>query len=327
MAIGHLLKLFYICSMSGLHIIWFRQDLRVHDNAALRAASQAAERDGGKVMALFVMPPAMDAAAIGSDAEATFLFESVRDLQAALAQRGAVLHLRRGEVTSVLSDMHRAHQVMSLHLHDTWMEDANLRGVEAWSLRAGIPLRLHKQFSPYQNPIESGSWQTAWERFMARPRHEAPDMIATANVGIGQWPRASTAGSNDIEGAAPGGRKPAIQILRAFLGAGQAGSQVALSSVEAVEALKPHLKLGAVSPREVWQAAVGAHQQALKAGLDIRAASIASFLQLLPALFRPQSKQAGSNGVRRRASNAPSAVEAGQQLSLGLGQSVRSNDG
>jgi len=87
------------------------------------------------------------------------------------------------------------------------------------------------------------------------------------------------------------------------------------------------LKLGAVSPREVWQAAVGAHQQALKAGLDIRAASIASFLQLLPALFRPQSKQAGSNGVRRRASNAPSAVEAGQQLSLGLGQSVRSNDG
>ena len=42
--------------MSGVHIIWFRDDLRVHDHAALRAACQNAERDGASVLALYILP-------------------------------------------------------------------------------------------------------------------------------------------------------------------------------------------------------------------------------------------------------------------------------
>ena len=310
--------------MSGLHIIWFRQDLRVHDNAALRAASQLAARDGGEVMALYIVPAAIDISGSVANPETSFLFESVRDLQAALAQRGAVLHLRQGEAISVLSDVLRAHQVMSLHAHDTWVDDEDLSGLEAWALRAGIPFRQHRQFTPQRGaPGDSDPWQTAWERFMARPRHEAPDAIATANIGIGQWPHAPARPleNSDNPPAQRGGRKQAIQRLRTCLGAG-ATSAVTLSSVDAIEALKPYLQIGAVSPREVWQAAIGAHQQALKAGLDIRAASIASFLQLLPALFRPQSAKARLDRTKR----ASDRNAVGQQLSLRFRQSAPPNE-
>jgi len=313
--------------MLGLHIIWFRQDLRVHDNAALRAACQTAERDGGEVMALYILPTAADISGTPALSETPFLFEALRDLQAALAQRGARLHLRQGDVNAVLSDILRTHQVMSLHVHDAWIEGADLRRVEAWTLRAGVPFRLHRQFNPQQAPSDTELWQTSWERFMARPRHEAPDTIRTADIGVGQWPKGTSlplASADDLP-ALRGGRKHAIQTLRACLGAG-VSSAVTLSSVEAIDALKPHLRIGSVSPREVWQAAVGAHQQALKAGLDIRGASIASFLQLLPALFRPQPAMDGANTKARRASIRPDQAAPGQQLSLGFGQSARPNE-
>jgi len=311
--------MFYICSMTGLHIIWFRQDLRVHDNAALRAACQAAERDGGALMALYVLPGGLDVSEAENSTENRFLFDSLRDLEGALAQRGAVLHLRQGDVTTVLSDILRAHQVMSVHAHDIWAEDADFCAVEAWSLRAGIPFRLHQQFGPQQDPRTTELWQTAWERFMARPRHEAPDRIVTANIGIGQWPRASSSEHTEDPPAQRGGRKHAIQMLRTSVGAGNSG--VTMTSAEAIASLKPHIQIGAVSPREVWQAAVGAHQQALKAGLDIRAASIASFLQMLPGLFRPKA----ANARPRRASRSTERDITGQQLSLGLEPSERSN--
>lgn len=312
--------MFYICSMTGLHIIWFRQDLRVHDNAALRAACQAAERDGGALVALYILPAAINFGETENRAEARFLIESLRDLDGALAQRGAVLHLRQGDVTTVFSDVLRAHQVKSLHTHEGWADDSDLRDVEAWSLRAGIPFRRYQQFGPQHDARATESWQTLWERFMARPRHEAPDHIITANIGLGQWPRASSPKVEATEDAPTlrGGRKHAIQTLRSCLGTGR--STATLSSADAIAAVKPYLQIGAVSPREVWQAAVGAHQQALKAGLDIRAASFASFLQLLPGLFRPEAE----NTRPRRSSHPTERNVTGQQLSLGLEQTRRS---
>ncbi len=291
----------------------------MHDNAALRAACQSAERDGGGLLALYILPPGLDVSELENSAETRFLFEALRDLEGALAQRGGALHLRQGDVTSILSDVLRAHQVMSVHAHEIWIDDPDLRPVEAWSLRAGIPFRVHQQFGPQHDPRATEPWQTMWERFMARPRHEAPDRIATANIGLGQWPRASSSENDGDASTQRGGRKHAIKSLRESLGAG--GSSVTLSSVDAIASLKPHIQMGALSPREVWQAAVSAHQQALKAGLDIRAASIASFLQMLPGLFRPKV----ANARRTRGSRPTKRGVSGQQLSLGLEPSERSN--
>lgn len=297
--------------MLGLHVTWFRQDLRVHDHAALRAACQSAAREGGEVLALYIHPKSVEAG-LGESPQSTFLMQALTDLRGALAQREAGLHLRHGDVLEVLSDLHIKHRLLSLHAHDTSRADPIDASVEAWALRAGVQFRLHPQFDSDVAPRSYESWQTVWERFMARPRNEAPDLIPAANVGVGRWPDDFDDRTAD-EGQ--GGRKHAIVQLRHFLGTSPDAGANTQSGQAAFDALKPHLLLGAVSLREVWQAAVGAHQQALKAGLDIRAASIASFLQMLPTL----SKRAQTQNARISSFSRPqSRAESGQQLSLGL---------
>ncbi|MEO1137535.1 MAG: deoxyribodipyrimidine photo-lyase [Pseudomonadota bacterium] len=299
--------------MSRLHVIWFRQDLRVHDHAALRAACQSAARDGGQVLALYVLPKSLETDATRAP-QSAFLQQALVDLRGALAQRETVLHLRQGDVLEILSDLHINHRILSLHTHDTVQADPVETSVEAWALRAGVQYRQHPQFESGVAPRSYESWQTVWERFMAHPRSEAPDLIPSANVGIGRWPEPDAA---NVADAAQGGRKHAIKLLRTFLGtSAEAGANIQ-SGQAAFDALKPHLRLGAVSPREVWQAAVGAHQQALKAGMDIRAASIASFLQLLPTLSRrAQNQTLRSPSSSRSRPRAP--ADSGGQMSLGL---------
>lgn len=295
--------------MPGLHIIWFREDLRVHDQAALRAACQAVTRDGGELMALYVLPKAAQNDAFTASDRGRFLFSALADLRTALAQRGAVLHLRYGDVLEVLSDLHTQHRVLSLDFHHSRLSDPTEKAVEAWSLRAGVRIRMHAQLHPGMTAHGPESWQMVWERFMARPRHEAPDELISANVGIGAWPR------EELKGEL-GGRKSAIQTLRRLFG-GTVGGKDLPSGPDAFAALEPHLRLGVVSLREVWQAAIGAHQQALKSGMDIRAASIASFLQVLPDFIDSPKGQSGAN----RRARPPKATKPGHQFSLGLGDS------
>jgi deoxyribodipyrimidine photo-lyase len=201
------------------------------------------------------------------------------------------------------------HRVLSVDFHQSRLSDPMEKAVETWSLRAGVRVRPHAQFHPGMTAQSSESWQMLWERFMAQPRHEAPDELHAANVGIGTWPR------ENFEGEL-GGRKSAIQTLRRLFG-GTVGIKDLPSGPDAFAALEPHLRLGVLSLREVWQAAVSAHQHALKSGMDIRAASIASFLQVLPDFID------SPNGQSRASQRARStkATKPGHQFSLGLGES------
>ena len=314
--------MFYICSMTGLHVTWFRQDLRVHDHAALRAACQAAAREGGQVLALFVWPNPACAEEKARSSNDAFLLQALTDLRGALSQREAILHVRQGDALDILSGLHTQHRILSLHTHQVRPSDPLAHQAEAWALRAGVRFHCHQQFRPDIPPRGHESWQTVWERFMARPRHEAPDIIPSANVGIGRWPEApATAQHTDSKqdpDLSSGGRKQAIVVLRRFLGTAVNSTPSTQSGQEAFAVLRPHLELGTVSLREVWQAAVGAHQQALKSGLDIRAASIASFLQLLPSLS--EAPASASTGRAPRLSRPSQPADPGQQLSLGLGE-------
>ena len=299
--VDRLNHMFYICSMTGLHVTWFRQDLRVHDHAALRAACQAAAREGGQVLALFIWPNPAGAEEKARSSNDAFLLQALTDLRGALSQREAILHVRQGDALDILSGLHTQHRILSLHTHEVRPSDPLAHQAEAWALRAGVQFRCHQQFQPESQPRGHESWQTVWERFMARPRHEAPDMIPSAKVGIRTWPAAAPAPNETVSqsesGASSGGRKQAISELKRFLGTAVNTTPSTQSGQDAFAALRPHMELGTASLREVWHAAVGAHQQSLKAGLDIRAASIASFLHLLPTLS--QASASSSTGQTR----------------------------
>ena len=65
-------------AMSETSVVWFRRDLRVRDQPVFLAAADAAPR----ALALFVLDPALLDPA--GPARRTFLYRSLRDLDAAL---------------------------------------------------------------------------------------------------------------------------------------------------------------------------------------------------------------------------------------------------
>ena len=277
--------------MSGVHITWFRNDLRVHDHAALKAAHLASERDGGQVVPLFISPPQAKGA--------LHLAPALRDLDQALAQRGAELHYRIGDAIECLSDIHAAHRILSLHVHETLAGSDLDRTVEAWSLRAGVPFRLHAQFGPDASNVHASDYNSAREAFMSAPRHEAPSDLVARDIGAGRKPY--------LADERAGGRKAAIELLRTGLGQVADLTQIAAfgaaSGDHLFDQLRPHLELGVLSVREVWQAAISAQQQYLKAGHEIRAARVASFISRLSEL-QPKGGIGQSRGVSERHSGA-----------------------
>ena len=74
-------------------VVLFTRDLRLHDHPALAAAVARAER----VAPLFVLDEAI-LAAFGAPNRLAFLLDSLRDLDAGLAARGAALVVRSGDV-------------------------------------------------------------------------------------------------------------------------------------------------------------------------------------------------------------------------------------
>lgn len=295
--------------MSLLHIIWFRNDLRVHDNAALRGACFTADRDGGEVLALVIEDPAMT-----DDWQQRS--EALRDLSAALEQRGARLHMRSGAPSEVFSELHRAHGVRSVHKNEVPYDDAEISNTQSWALRAGVRFQVYSQYGPHEAPEPYEAAEAHWEKYMARPRFETPDIPFPANVGIGQNLLAEDVESADAE--MRGGRRQAISLLRAFLGSVSDPQRIAITETESgaafFERLKPYLLLGVLSLREVWQAASSAHHQMHRAGQDIRAASIKSLLRRLPELHKRRAV------VRtiRKGPNLRQPAGKGEQLSLGL---------
>lgn len=297
--------------MSALHVIWFREDLRVHDHAALHAACRAAVRDGGKVLALYILPGGADQQNPGHPAPSAFLLDSLRDLQRALAERGTELHLRRGAPPEIFSELHRTHKVASVHAHDCRDGRHKDHAVESWSLRAGVPFRILPQFGPVEHRDTGIQVRPEWQRFMMRPRVGAPENAESANIGVGRWPVATRRDAK----MRVGGRKQAIKILRSSISdpsdANETGGDIWVW-------LKPYLDLGALSVREAWQAASSAQQNAKAAGWETRAAAIGQLIETLTQTYCGGECQPDGQWRKRALQTPKRNVRRGQQMSFGF---------
>ena len=71
------------------HLVWLRNDLRINDNLALHAACRDAE---AQVVALYIATPQQWRQHDMAPRQAAFIYDSLLELQQALADRGIVLH-------------------------------------------------------------------------------------------------------------------------------------------------------------------------------------------------------------------------------------------
>ncbi|HEX6833734.1 MAG TPA: deoxyribodipyrimidine photo-lyase [Rudaea sp.] len=175
-------------------IVWFRRDLRLEDNPALRAALDSHAR----VVCLYIHAPEEEKPWAPGAASQWWLHHSLAALDAELRARGASLQIRRGPSLAALQAvLHetKAQAVYWNRLYEPSLIERDRRiketlrgdGIDAHSFNANL------LFEPWEIQTDSGSpykvftpfWNKARARLTASPPLPAPRTIDSVEAGRG----------------------------------------------------------------------------------------------------------------------------------------------
>ena len=270
-------------------IVWFRNDLRLADNPALRHA----EGSGRPVICLYILDETKGVRPMGA-ASLWWLDKSLKSLGESLEKLGNKLVLRKGVAAEVLDDV-LAHSgatcVLWNRLYDKASIDrdteikARLKDAdidcqsfnasllnEPWTVQNGSR-QPYKVFTPY--------WRAAREHLTHVVVEPAPKHLKSPE----HFPRTESLTGWGLHPVKPDwsrgfdlwtpGESGALERLDDFLSApiDGYGEKRDIPGVEATSRLAPHLHFGEIGPRQVWLAA----RNAAEAG-DAPAGEVEKFL-------------------------------------------------
>ncbi len=253
-------------------IHWFRRDLRLADNPALKAAVDT----GRPVIPLYVFD---ERASLGG-ASRWWLHHSLASLQASLEDAGSMLVLRKGRIEDVLDELIEETGATAVHWtrgyepDDAEAEPALAKALEergvACKRFGGVLL-----YEPEDVANKSGEpyrvFTPFWKACLARPEPEptvaAPDTLraptsAPASDDLASWrllpTRPDWAGG--LRETWTPGEAGAQERLRAFLDGPIAdyASQRDRPDIEGTSRLSPHLHFGEIGPRQCRHEAAAA---------------------------------------------------------------------
>ena len=266
-------------AMTPPSLVWFRDDLRLADNPALRAA---ADRDE-PVIGVYVLDEASPVVRPLGGAARWWLHHSLSELDERLREKGSVLVLRRGAASDVLPALvgetgagavfwNRRYGGPEREI-DAGIKDG-LRGdgvevtsfagsllYEPWTVRtgAGTPYGV---FTPFWNACRQ---LPAPRAPIPEPRELRGPRRHPASDGLAEWellPTSPDWASGLRERWEPGERAAKAR-LREFLADDAADYDRARDepAAGATSLLSPRLRWGELSPHEVWHAAVSSDAQ------------------------------------------------------------------
>ena len=243
-------------------VVWFKRDLRLHDHAAL---AQAAAH--GPLLCLFVVEPKLWSQPDAARQHYEFLLESLRELARALKILGGRLHVRTGELTEVLAQLHAVSPFERLFSHEetgnafTFERD---KAVARWCRANGVAWQEFPQFGVVRRLKNRKHWASQWQTHTQAPQRPCPETGAL-RFQPSPWPPqpVPSAQALGLDAWDPpqrqrGGRNAALTVLDDFLHHRcrnyRGGISSPLSAPSACSRLSPYLALGCVSLREVVQA-------------------------------------------------------------------------
>ncbi len=261
---------------SHLAILWFRQDLRLADNAALNAALTGADT----ILPIYILndlaPPNGDRWDRLGGAAAWWLHDSLQSLAEALASRGAKLCLRRGDPAEILASL--AQQTKAASIHAGFCAEPGWRAqddrLEHLLAETGTRLIRHQNarlFDPAGIKTKTGGIYGMFTPFanataaLGDPPQPTP---APASIPApAKPPHSDTLASWELRPTRPdwaGGLRdtwtpgePAAQARAAqFLKGAASGYDTGrnLPGQDLTSRLSPHLHWGEISPAALWHA-------------------------------------------------------------------------
>ncbi|MGE3746383.1 MAG: deoxyribodipyrimidine photo-lyase [Sphingomonadaceae bacterium] len=260
--------------MSDPVILWFRQDLRLSDQAALIAAAGE-----GPVVPVYVLDDETPGDWRIGGAQRWWLHHTLLALDGVLREKGSRLILRRGRAADEVARL--AGEIGTRRIHA-------LRHYEPWwkkaeeALAGGHTLCLHDgNYLASPNTVLSGSgsryriftpWWRALKQQMPPERpHRAPSDIPAPS----KWPKSDTLTDWGLLPKRPDwasafgtvwtpGEEGARAALQHFLPHLEAYDEARnLPSEEGSSRLSPHLHFGEISPATIWHRCAGkAHAKA-----------------------------------------------------------------
>jgi deoxyribodipyrimidine photo-lyase len=237
-------------------VLWFRRDLRLSDNPALVEAVHAAGRDGA-VVPLFCLDPRLLAPA--GAPRVAFLLRSLRALDDATGGR---LVLRSGDPVEAVTALATDVGATTVWVAADFGPYGTVRDLEVERALAGAGVGFERVGSPYAvapGTVRTGAgepykvftpfsraWRSVgWEAPMRRPAR-LPWAEGVASVPIPDDPPTSVQ-------LPPAGEDAARRAARRFRDTHLDGyeEQRDLPGADATSRLSPHLKVGAIHPRQL----------------------------------------------------------------------------
>jgi deoxyribodipyrimidine photo-lyase len=152
-------------SLKNIHIVWFKRDLRVSDNAPLAVAAKA-----GEVLPLYIVEPELWKRPDSSRRHWHFIHDSLLDLQCDLTALGAPLVIRVGEAMEVLEKLRHELGAFTLWSHEetgngwTYQRDIDLA---QWCLAHNIIWRE----LPSNGVVRRLKCRDGWAKLPFPPSH------------------------------------------------------------------------------------------------------------------------------------------------------------
>lgn len=241
-------------------LVWFKRDLRVTDHPALCWAVA----QGGGIVPVYVVEPEYWQEPDTSARQFQFMIECVEHLRGALRALGSDLVVQVGAAEDCLARIAAQHKITQMVSHEetgnAWTFARDKR-VAHWAREAGLSWHEVPQCAVQRRLANRDGWAARRETFVRAPQAEK---ITALPPIPDQGHRLPTARELSLTADAcpdrqPGGRAQALSLLGSFLTERGQTYRAAMSSpVEgewACSRLSPYIALGAVSVREVAQAA------------------------------------------------------------------------
>lgn len=256
-------------------LVWFRQDLRLADHPALRAALER----GAPLVPVFIWAPEEEGPWTPGAASRWWLHQSLTQLQNELRAIGSDLVIRRAGKDGTLGELHRLlaetsatavywnrrYEPLVIARDASIKETLRKAGVEAHSFNAALLVEpwdvRNLSGKPFQ--VFTPFWRSVLGKLDPPKPLPKPKALPSPTT----WPRSATLESLGLlpsihwyggmtESWQPGERG-AQQRLRRFLDAAVAdyADQRNLPAIAGTSKLSPHLHFGEISPRQIWHAA------------------------------------------------------------------------